>query len=676
MGISVARGLLDAVGVHRIAVVGSGPRGLSVIERLAARLAKAAEDGPPGAAAGESQGETLGGPAGGPVEPVEIYLIDPVEVGCGRIWRSDQPDWFMMNTVADEISAFSGIPDDGPHRAGAGPSFGEWWRATDPDHPGPNSYAPRAVYGRYMRYVLNAARAGLPPGVRLHEVRLSVDDLTRTADGYRLRLSDGSRLSVDKVVLTTGHARPEPSGEQRELAEFAAARPRLRYVRGDSAADMPLAGIPAGSKVGVLGLGLAFYDVMAALTIGRGGAFKEDDGGGLTYLPSGDEPVLVAGSRSGMPLPARGRNQKSATNPYRPVLFTVERVRHGHPGGPVDFRADVMPWLQAEMSLVYHATEIRHRFGAAAAEEFTAELAVPVGEAPPDVPAVAARHGVDDLPPLDLDRLARPFAGRRYPDHAAFERDLVALLRRDLGEAARGNVDSPLKAALDVLRDTRWVIRAFADYSGLNPRSHREDFLGWYVPRSAFLAAGPPAVRLEQTVALIAAGVLRIVGPDARFAPDPATGRFVTYSPQVPGSRTVVDTVLDARIPTPNVHQDPSALTRSLREQGIWTSYVNGAGDERFDTGGVAVTGSPYHPLGGDGQADAGLYVLGIPTEHTRWFMQAGSSRPGIWSDFVHDADAIAEHAMTREAKPCASGPDALRAMAETLPGSPCMHGV
>lgn len=648
-GTKVARGLMDAVGVHRIAVVGTGPRGLSVVERLAAR-----------AAAGT-----------GDVRSVEIYLIDAVEVGCGRIWRSDQPEWFMMNTVADEISAFSGIPDDGPHRAGAGPSFGEWWQANDPDHPGPNSYAPRAVYGRYMRYVLSAVRAGLPAWVRLHEVRLSVEDLTPTGRGYRLKLSDGSRLTVDKVVLTTGHARPEPSGEQRALAGFADRHPRLRYVRGDSAADMDLQSIPAGSTVGVLGLGLAFYDVMAALTIGRGGSFKEDAAGRLTYLPSGEEPVLAAGSRSGMPLPARGRNQKSAANPYRPVLFTAEHVRHGLPAGPVDFRQAVLPWLLAEMDLVYYATGIRHRSGAAAAGAFTAEVAVPVGQPVPDVVAAAARYGVDDLEPLDLDRLARPFTGRQYPDPAAFEADLLDVLRRDLEQAARGNVDSPLKAALDVLRDTRGVIREFVDYSGLKPGSHRDDFLGWYVPRSSFLAAGPPRVRLEQTAALIEARVLRVVGPGTSFAADPASGRFLVHSPQVTGSQLAVDTVVDARIPSPDLYQDPSPLTRRLREQGIWTSHVNGAGEQAFDTGGVAVTRSPYHPVGASGQADTGLHVLGIPTEHTRWFMQAGSSRPGIWSDFVYDADAIAGQALTR-----AAGPDGelLRAMAADLPGSPCLQ--
>ncbi|GGZ04051.1 FAD/NAD(P)-binding protein [Streptomyces nitrosporeus] len=654
-GAAVARGLLDAVGVHRIAVVGSGPRGLSVIERLGARLA--AE------------------PRTAKARPVEIYLIDPVEVGCGRVWRSDQPEWFMMNTVADEISAFSGTPDDGPHRAGAGPSFGEWWRATDADHPGPNSYAPRAVYGRYMRFVLSAVRGGLPAGVNLHELRLSVEDLTRTGDGYQLRLSDGSRLSVDRVVLTTGHARPGPSGEQRELAQFASDRPGLRYIQGDSAADMDLDNVSSASTVGILGLGLSFYDVMAAFTLGRGGTFKEDAEGRLTYLPSGAEPMLVAGSRSGMPLPARGRNQKSATDPYRPLLFTVEHVRHRTPGkspdGPVDFRADVWPWLHAEMNLVYYGTEIRHRHGAGREAEFKAGLAVPAGSPVPDVAAAAQRYGVRDLPPLDLDRLARPFAGRTYDDHAAFECDLLEVLRRDLVEAARGNVESPLKAALDVLRDTRGVIREFVDYSGLEPGSHRDDFLGWYVPRSSFLAAGPPPVRLAQAAALIRAGVLRIVGPGTRFVPDPASGRFRTRSPQVAGSEVTVDTVLDARIPPPDLRRDPSPLTRRLREQGIWTSYVNGTGDQAFDTGGVAVTRSPYHPVTTGRTADTGLYVLGIPTEHTRWFMQAGSSRPGIWSDFVYDADAIAGHALERDGavRTPAPGP------AGTLPGSPCLQG-
>lgn len=41
------------------------------------------------------------------------------------------------------------------------------------------------------------------------------------------------------------------------------------------------------------------------------------------------------------------------------------------------------------------------------------------------------------------------------------------------------------------------------------------------------------------------------------------------------------------------------------------------------------------------------MYVLGIPTESTRWFMQVGIGRPGPWGEFFRDADAIAMAALS-----------------------------
>ncbi|MER6563752.1 FAD/NAD(P)-binding protein, partial [Streptomyces sp. NPDC001027] len=131
----------------KVAIVGSGPRGVSVLERMAARLAE-----------------------GTVQEAVEIYLVDSHQVGAGRIWRTDQPAWFLMNTVADEVSAFSGPPDGGPARPGAGPSLAQWWSSVDPEYPGPNSYAPRALHGRYMRFLLDAIEKNLPERVRLTPV--------------------------------------------------------------------------------------------------------------------------------------------------------------------------------------------------------------------------------------------------------------------------------------------------------------------------------------------------------------------------------------------------------------------------------------------------------------------------------------------------------------------------
>ncbi|MGW4381396.1 FAD/NAD(P)-binding protein [Kitasatospora sp. NPDC004531] len=610
-----------ALAPYRIAVVGSGPRGLAVLERLAARLA-----------------------AEPPAQPVEIHLYDPVQIGCGRIWRTDQPSWYLMNTVAGEVTMFSGPADAGPARPGAGPTLAQWWASVDPDCPGPDGYAPRPLYGRYLSYLCDTAEAALPPGTTLHRHPVEVLDLRPRAGRYLLECADGSRLTADRVVLTTGHPRPDLDPAQQRLADFAAQHPDAHYVPGDSASDMPLDDLRAGSTVGVLGLGLSFYDVLVALTIGRGGTFAELPGGALEYRPSGREPLLVAGSRSGVPIPARGRNQKSSDHTYRPRLLTADRIADLRRRRRLDFRRDVLPLLLGEMELVYYGTAVRARFGADTAERFVQQALAACSDRAPGraIRLLAAHFGAGALPPLDLDALTRPFAGRTFADPDEYHRALFDVLDEDLRHARLGNLHGPLKASFDVLRDTRGILRTAVDFSGLTPDSHRKDFLAWFTPVSSFLAAGPPLDRLRQTRALLDAGVLRVVGPSVCFDTDPAAGRFTVHSAQVGGDPVPLDALVDARIPTPDLHRDRAPLVSRLREAGLWSGYRNTDGSEEFDTGGVAVTGAPYHPIRADGQAERGLYVLGIPTEHTRWFTQVGSGRPGAWPEFTRDADAIA----------------------------------
>ncbi|HWO64838.1 MAG TPA: FAD/NAD(P)-binding protein [Umezawaea sp.] len=613
---------MEVFGPLRIAVVGSGPRGLAVLERLVARMIELP-----------------------PAVPVELYLVDSVEVGCGRIWQSGQPEWFLMNTPCGEVTMFSGPSDGEGARPGAEPSLAEWWSEHEAGFEGRTGYAPRALHGRYMRWVTSVIGASLPAGVRLHLVTAAVLDVEPTSVEYRLDLSTGDHLLVDKVVLTTGHPKLEQVGRFREFEEFAAARPELRYFAADSAVTMPLDTIPDGSAVGLLGLGLTFYDLMLALTVGRGGRFV-DDGDGLRYLASGREPVLIGGSRSGVALPARGVNQKPAALKFRPTLFTTERVCRGLVFGEIDFAAHVLPWILAEIEYVYYLTEVRERFGAEAAAEFTAAVVAATGARPPDLRSIAVGHGVADLAPFDFERQSRPFADRRFADRAEFERALDDHVRHDVEHAVRGNYASPVKAALDVLRDTRWVLREITDFGGLAPDAHRH-FLSWFSPRSSLLAAGPPLVRIRQAEALRRAGLLRLVGPDAEFAVDGGRNRFVLSSPAVPGSRVEVETLIDARIANPAVHLDDSPLTRALVRRAIWNGFTNGTGDTAFHTGGVAVTRSPFHPLDRHGRPNTDLYVLGVPTEHTRWFTFVGSGRPGPWNEFTRDADAIARHALS-----------------------------
>ena len=108
----------------RVAIVGMGPRGLAVLERLLVR-----------ARAGAAPAE------------LAVWAVDDVEPGVGRIWRVGQPRWLVMNTVAGQVTMYSDGPA-GPPRAGHGPSLADWLRA-QPDPTvaalGAADYAPRSI---------------------------------------------------------------------------------------------------------------------------------------------------------------------------------------------------------------------------------------------------------------------------------------------------------------------------------------------------------------------------------------------------------------------------------------------------------------------------------------------------------------------------------------------------
>ncbi|WP_441250913.1 FAD/NAD(P)-binding protein [Kitasatospora sp. McL0602] len=630
----------------RVAVVGMGPRGLSVLERLVARAAEQ------------------------PLEhPVMVHVIDPHDAGAGRIWRQEQSPHFLMNTAAKEVTMFSGATDDGPARPGAGPTLAEWWAQAEPETAEPEGFAPRVVYGRYLSFVFERIMMALPANLTVHRVRGQVLTADRIADlgsersigwgvggsrastprdstagVYRLRMNRGDVLTVDRLVLATGHPSNDLDCEQKNRAAFAAAHPPLQYIVGESANDMPLSHIPPGSAVGVVGMGLTFYDLLAELTLGRGGKFVPSDDG-LRYVPSGREPRIYPASRGGIPLLTRGANQKGPFYRYTARLFTPVRMAEVRSRGPVDFYAMVLPWLMAEINLVLLETRIRNAAGPEAAARF-AELAVAelgCAELPrlETLSELAAAYCVDTSLLHDLNRLARPFSGVRFGSPEEFRKSLAEWLRADLAEARLGNADGPLKAAFDVLRDVRQTIRSVVDFGGLCPESHRR-FLSEFNPVAALVSTGPPPLRTEQFLALVNAGILDPVGPQARFRTDEEHGRFTICSPQVENSRTQLDVLVDARVPSTDLRVGQDPLLKGLLADGVIRTFVNTWADHAFNTGGLASTDAPFHPVRADGTIENTMHVIGIPSEHTRWFTQVGSGRPGPWGSFTKDADAIA----------------------------------
>ncbi|GAB2969971.1 FAD/NAD(P)-binding protein [Amycolatopsis acidiphila] len=619
-----------------VAIIGLGPRGLSVLERLILRLR-----------------------ARGGANPVTIWAVDTDEHGSGRVWRSGQPLWLAANATASELTAHS---PDNPLLDGDGPYALSHWSAGDPAGPAlaPDEYPGRARYGAYLHEFFKQLCALAPEGVRIRPILGRAIGLFRAVHGLRLRVDDGGPdLHVDKAVLTTGHSALEPTEEELAFQRHADRHPGLRYLGRGIAAEQPLDTIPAGATVAVRGLGLTFYDVVRSLTIGRGGRFERDSGGRLRYLAGGREPRIVAGSRSGLPFLARAQVHEPELAP-RPVVLTDERVERlrerarAERGTPkLDFAAEVEPLLWAEVEHAYYRCTVRLRDGDQAAREFTAAFGGIVdAQTGIDVrrkDKVLAAYGLGDVPALRADLLAQPFAGSTFADPAAFRRRLLEVLTQDVESALLGPEGSPVKAALEMMRTLRPALPGIVDFGGLLPKSH-EDFLTRFAPMNFLLSAGPPAEHGAQLASLVDAGIVDVVGPQACYGR--GEGCFLVESPVVAGSRREARVLLDARAPAPDLHRERDPLLRQLLADGMISEYVNtdpGTG-ERFATGGLAVTDAPFHVLGADGEPDPDLYALGVVTQNTRWFTQVGTGRPGQDSPFRRDADAIAEAVLGPEA--------------------------
>ena len=605
-----------------VALVGAGPRGTSVLERL---CASAPELLPPGAL-------------------LTVHVIDPDPPGPGRVWRTAQSPELLMNTVACQVTLFTddSVDCSGPIRPG--PSLHEWAGG----RLGADEYPRRADYGRYLEWVFAEVLRQAPPAVRVETHRARAVRLDDAPDGRQiLTLDDGRALAgLSAVVLAQGHL-PRTAGPDLLRPAAHAARHGLRHVPPANPADVDLSSIPPGEPVLLRGLGLNFFDHTALLTTGRGGRFVRDDGD-LRYLPSGREPRLFAGSRRGVPYQARGDNAKGPYGRHVPLVLTPEVIagfrKRADSGEAPDFLTEIWPLVAKEVETVYHGALIRRAASCAGRErEFTDRfLALPHGD-PLEAPLLA-KFGVPDAERWCWERVSRPYAGRDFAHSGEWRDWLLSYLREDAAQAALGNVHGPLKAALDVLRDLRNELRLIVDHGGLSGASRRDHLDRWYTPLNAFLSIGPPRRRIEELAALVEAGVVRVLGPRLRVSEE--DGGWTAHSPDVPGTAVRVKTLIEARLPEPDLRHTADDLLAGLLRSGQCRPHVV----EGYETGGLDVTARPYRLMDRQGVAHTRRFAFGVPTEGVHWVTAAGA-RPGVDSVTLSDADAVAR-AVLRAAGP------------------------
>lgn len=205
---------------------------------------------------------------------LRVTLIEKQsEFGQGFAYSTDLPV-HLLNVSALGMSA---LDDDREH-------FWRWLKGRNllPDEPGP-FYAPRSLYGEYLRELLDEVAAQEP--VRLRLVNAEAVTLTPASAGVEVGLASGISIIARKAVLAAGHDRGPAAGQD-----------HARRIELEPPGD-------PSSTVMILGTGLSMADAW------------------LTLQHRGHQGDIIALSRRGrMPMPHR---------PGKPIMLDSAEIPLG-----------------------------------------------------------------------------------------------------------------------------------------------------------------------------------------------------------------------------------------------------------------------------------------------------------------------------------------------------------
>jgi hydroxyacylglutathione hydrolase len=148
----------------------------------------------------------------------------------------------LLNVPAGKISA---LPDQADH-------FLNWLRKNHDPAATEKTFAPRAVFGRYIQSLLRSTD-------RLEQEIATVVDVRIHDSGAVLALSNGCELRADLVVLATGNFDPAP------LPGITKAASDLGLYRHNAWAPETYEGLHPNAIVALIGTGLTGVDVVLRL---------------------------------------------------------------------------------------------------------------------------------------------------------------------------------------------------------------------------------------------------------------------------------------------------------------------------------------------------------------------------------------------------------------------------
>ncbi|NYI67462.1 FAD/NAD(P)-binding protein [Spelaeicoccus albus] len=618
--------------VLTVAVIGAGPRGTSVIERLVAHAAELDAS-------------------------LTIHVVDPHPAGSGQVWRDDQSPLLLMNTQPGDQTVYPDSSTTFTPRD-TGPDMADWLRqvaAGNSDEPAdvvaearaltPSSFPSRRLYGAYLRAAYHRIAREAPPSVRLLRHATRARALRETADGRQvISLADGTELMATHVVLALGHLPAQPTTTSRRWRDFADAH-QLVYQPPALPADVDWDRMaPPGERIIFRGIALNFFDICAMVTEGRGGRFVPD-GARLTYLPSGREPVLIAGSRRGVPYRAKPIVDGVPLPRYHHRFFTasaLEARRRQAQSGQLAFNRDVFGLLQRDALWIYYQTLARTDPEAIHGD--VRELLDHLEHRATDSAweALAARLVPDESYRFDVHRLIAPAAGLTFDGYDEWHRWAVAYLDADAAQARRG-VDSPVKMAALAIYTGREMVKRLVLVGAIEPASFLDEVRGWFEDVAQTLGSGPPLRRIEALSALARCGLVKFIGPRMQVdTRNDGSARFVATSPAVAGSEFAAERLAEALAPANRVSVAADGLLRDLLDTGAARPKSYRLPDLTTVPGtGLDVSARPHRLIDGAGRTHPRRYVIGLQLSSVEWGT-AIAATPGTNAISLGDADAIA----------------------------------
>ncbi len=560
------------------AIIGAGPWGLAVLDRMVAVAARS------------------------PEVSFRATLIDPSVPGPGA-HRTDQEPYLLLNTVTGQIDSFSARHFGERPLCGALPFIG-WLRECRGITADPDGFLARSLFGEYLRYVYGVLLSNAPPNLLIDWERDVAVGLQLAANGRpEVTLGGDAQLEFDHVFICTGHGLPAVA--RKSLA----ASIGVSHVVEPYPVETLQEAVDPGATVGIAGMGLTAVDAVATLTEGRGGRFEESEDDSLTYVPSGREPTLYVFSRTGIPFSCRPASSFDLSTIYEPLFCRPEILTERRRPHSLD---TLLKLLCAEMGAAYLVRSTALTEGCQAAEDAFGRLQ--------SLGTEAALHVVDriDRQEFDPESLIQPRGSDSFSSSADFSMAFARRLEFDVREAAKGEAGSPYKYAVEMLRVVRPFIRDCVAHEALF-QEERRIFFDEIAPRIAQLVVGPPIVRGRQWLALMRAGVIKVaLGPAPDLHRDFSRRLWQARSTRFEQPLTTcLDVIVRGRLSHDPVRFGGSLL-HACHQDGLFA-----AAPHRIAGGKVSIiprTDRQGHPFDATGNLVTAVTLLGGPNEGATYF--------------------------------------------------------